>query len=228
MLVVGGSPSNDTIAVAPGSQPGTLAIVINGVKHNNIAAAAGTTFSRVKIYGGAGNDVLSVSLLVSLTSELYAGSGNDVLLGGGGNNILVGGTGHSVLTGGLGRNILIGGSTGGDVLIGGLGDNLEIAGSTAWDQNALALESIMAEWASSDSYATRVADITGVTSNPAFNNGKNGQYFLNKSTVQAAASLDILNGGLLSRDWFFAELTGPLNQRDIILFLQSNETVTKL
>jgi len=228
VLVVGGSPSNETIAVAPGSRPGTLALIINGVKQDNIAAAAGTTFDRVRIYGGAGNDVLRVSLFLTLTSELYAGSGNDILLGGGGNNILVGGTGHSILAGGLGRNILIGGSAGGDVLIGGLGDNLQIAGSTAWDQNAPALDSIMAEWASNDSYATRVADIMGTTSNPGFNQRQNGQYFLNTSTVHADASPDVLIGGLLSRDWFFADLTRPFSKRDIILDRHSNETVTEL
>jgi type VI protein secretion system component Hcp len=228
VLLVGGSPNSETIVVAPGSQPDTLALIINGVKQDNIAAAAGTTFSRVRIYGGVGNDVLQVSPLLTLTSELYAGSGNDVLLGGGGNNILVGGTGHSILTGGLGRNILIGGSAGGDVLIGGLGDNLQIAGSTAWDQNTLALDSIMAEWASKDSYATRIADIMGTTSNPAFSQRQNGQYFLNASTVHVAASPDLLIGGLLSQDWFFADLTGPINQRDLLLDRYSNETVTEL
>jgi len=228
VLVVGGSPANETIAVAPGSRPGTLALLINGVKQDNIATAAGTTFSRVRIYGGAGNDVLRVSLLLILSSELYAGSGNDILLGGGGNNILVGGTGHSILTGGLGRNIIIGGSAGGDLLIGGLGDNLQIAGSTAWDQNALALDSIMAEWASNDSYATRVADIMGTSSNLGFDQRQNGQYFLNTSTVHADASPDVLIGGLWSRDWFFADLTRPANKRDIILDRHSNETVTEL
>jgi hypothetical protein len=182
----------------------------------------------VRIYGGAGNDLLQVSPLLTLVGELYADSGNDVLLGGGGNNILVGGTGHSILTGGLGRNLLIGGSAGGDVLIGGLGDNLQIAGSTAWDQNALALDSIMAEWASSDSYATRVADLMGNTSNPAFNQRQNGQYFLNTSTVHADASPDVLTGGLLSQDWFFADLARAVNQQDVILDRHTNETVTEL
>jgi hypothetical protein len=228
VLVVGGSPNSETIIVAPGSKRGTLALIINGVKQDNIAAAAGTTFSRVRIYGGAGNDLLQVSPLLTLVGELYADSGNDVLLGGGGNNILVGGTGHSILSGGLGRNILIGGSAGGDVLIGGLGDNLQIAGSTTWDQNTLALDSIMAEWASSDSYATRVADLMGTASNPAFNQRQNGQYFLNTSTVYADASPDVLIGGLLSRDWFFADLVRAVNQRDVILDRHTNEIVNEL
>jgi hypothetical protein len=228
VLVVGGSSSDESIIVAPGSRHGTLALIINCVKQDNIAAPAGTVFSRVRIYGGAGNDLLQVSPLLTLVGELYADSGNDVLLGGGGNNILVGGTGHSVLTGGLGRNLLIGGSAGGDVLIGGLDDNLQIAGSTAWDQNTLALDSIMAEWASSDSYATRVADLMGTASSPAFNQRQNGQYFLNATTVYADASPDVLTGGLLSRDWFFADLTRAVNQRDVILNRHANETVTEL
>jgi hypothetical protein len=72
-----------------------------------------------------------------------------------------------------------------------------------------------------------VANLMG-TSNAAFNQRQNGQYFLNASTVYADASPDVLIGGLLSRDWFFADLIRAVNHRDVILDRHANEIVTEL
>src|SRR5262249_56436064 len=54
-----------------------------------------------------------------------------------------------------------------------------IAGWTWYEYNETALAAIMAEWTSSDSLATRVADLSDDTSSPYFTaNRLNGNYFL--------------------------------------------------
>jgi uncharacterized repeat protein (TIGR03803 family) len=227
VLIVLGGPTNATIAVIPGSVPGTLAVILDGAAQDNIAPLSSTSFDRVRVYSGSsssGGDFLAVSSALTLTAELYAGSGNDTLQGGGGNNILVGGAGQDTLIGGLGRNVLIGGSSGGDELEGGAGDNLEIAGSTDFDQNPLALDLIMAEWASSDEYAIRMANLMGVDIG-GLGQRLNGPYFLNTSTVHADASPDLLIGGL-SRDLFFAHVIG--NPSDIVVRFRADDVVIEI
>jgi hypothetical protein len=220
LLEVVGTSGGDTIQINPGTAAGTLQATINNVTSPNISPLSGTSFSAVAVYGGDGNDWLQISSSVTVLGELFAGGGNDVLIGGGGNNILVSGGGGGFLIGGTGRNIMIGG-TGGAFLDGGTGDNLEIAGTTNYDGNQLALESIMAEWASADSYTTRVNDILGV-SNPSFAQRSNGNYFFNTSTVQGDTSGEYLVGGP-GQDWFFANLA-----RDTISNQTSGEVVTPI
>ena len=79
----------------------------------------------------------------------------DVLTGDNADNVLVGGAGNDVLAGGSGRNILIGGA-GADAIVGGVADDVLIGGPTLYDGNFTALDSILAEWASVDTYANRV------------------------------------------------------------------------
>ncbi|HEX5472602.1 MAG TPA: hypothetical protein VFW73_11985, partial [Lacipirellulaceae bacterium] len=93
-------------------------------------------------------------------TTILGGTGNDVLVGGSGNNILVGGDGSDVIVGGNGRDLVIGG-TGSDVLTGGGGDDILIDGYTSHDNDTTALDAIMAEWTSADSFSTRVANLTG-------------------------------------------------------------------
>ena len=84
----------------------------------------------------------------------------------------------------------------------------------------------MAEWASGHNYSTRVNNILGVA-NPMFSQRLNGQNFLNSTTVHQDKSPEILIGGP-GRDWFFANLMGPLVQQDLIFRRKSNETVTQI
>jgi hypothetical protein len=140
------------------------------------------------------------------TDTLLGGSGNDSLDGGSGDNILVGGRGKNTLSvGGAGRNLLIGGA-GTSALLGGGGDDLLIAGTTRFTTrsiNLLALNAIMAEWTSTDSYAVRIACLTGTLAN-----GRNGTVVLSPATVSTAGhvGLDTVTGGLGS-DWFFDQPT---------------------
>jgi Ca2+-binding RTX toxin-like protein len=148
------------------------------------------------LQGGAGNDTL------------IAGTGTDNLNGGGGNNVLLGGGGSDTLAGGgSGRNLLIGG-TGTDLLTGGTGDDLLIAGKTNFDsqtrtENFAAVNAIMAEWTSKDSYGVRVARLTGTQPG-----GKNGATRLTSATVFSSADTtvqpDTLTGGL-GADWFLCK-----------------------
>jgi Ca2+-binding RTX toxin-like protein len=108
--------------------------------------------------------------------------------------------------GGPGRDILIGGA-GNDVLLGwGKGDIL-IGGSTAFDANATALDSLMAEWNSAHDYATRVANLSGNTAGPNFANRLNGNCFLTQTgpnaTVADDGARDWLFGGR-GQNWFLA------------------------
>jgi Ca2+-binding RTX toxin-like protein len=178
------------------------------------------------LFGEAGNDVLAGNLGDDLllggdnndtldggggNDHLYGQAGNDTLIGGLGNNILVGGDGNDKIVAKFGRNILIGG-TGADQLIGNANDDILIAGSTAHDEDDDALQAILNEWASSDSYDTRLAYIqTG--------GGTNGAFLLNSSNVFDDGSVDTLvgDGG---RDWFFAGVHDKIKDR------RSNEATT--
>jgi hypothetical protein len=107
-----------------------------------------------------------------------------VLTGGQGRDLLIGGTGAATLNAGVGDDILIGGWTNYDL------------GSTGmtYDQKLAALEAIMAEWGSTDSYATRLSDLGSLlNTNTVHDNIANG-----------VDIVDQLHGNASANDWFFA------------------------
>jgi Ca2+-binding RTX toxin-like protein len=113
------------------------------------------------INAGGGNDVISARGMTSGPRLLFdGGRGDDRLEGSAGADVLVGGEGEDILEAGAGRNLLIGGA-GSDRLLGGTGDDLLIGGTTTHDDDLGALSAIMDEWGSADSYALRVAKLTG-------------------------------------------------------------------
>ena len=111
-----------------------------------------------------------------------AAAGPDVLLGGPGNDFLHAGNGRDLLIGGTGKDFLFGNGKG-DILIGG---------ETTHDDNPADLLAILAEWNSSDSYATRINKLRNGT----------GVAALNSSTVIDDGVADGLFGGA-GQDWFF-------------------------
>jgi hypothetical protein len=128
---------------------------------------------------------------------LFAGDGEDTNFdGGGGPTVAVGGTGGVTLEGGSGRSILIAGAGGGH-LIGGSEDNILIGGYTAYDNNLAALQAILAEWNSADSFAARVTALSG---------------YFNTGTVFDNDVADRLQGGG-DQNWFFADLSGSDHDR---------------
>jgi hypothetical protein len=129
----------------------------------------------------------------------------NILIGGSGTNTITGGSGHSILIADKGPSTITGGSGGssggGDILIGG---------TTSYDTmtaaNEAALMSILAEWQSTDSYATRFSDIDTGTGG-----GLNGSNKLNwGKTVLDNGKANTLTAqaGTAVADWFFAN-TAP-------------------
>ena len=80
-------------------------------------------------------------------------------------------------------DLLIGG-LGADLLLAAGGEDILIGGTTAHDADYTALQTILSEWNSSESYATRVINISGGYTGP----------LLNTSTVFDDGSVDGLRG----------------------------------
>jgi Ca2+-binding RTX toxin-like protein len=205
MLVVGGGTGADVISISNGGS-GNLQVSVNGTPQGTFATAG-----RVVVYGGDGNDDLTVDGSIGNSAWLHGGGGNDRIKGGGGDDVLLGGEGADLLVGGNNRDLMIGGS-GADRLVGNAGDDILLAGFTAFDFNDLALHSIQAEWTSTRDYATRVANIQGTGSGPR----NNGNYFFTVDGPSATAfddgAEDLLTGSA-GTDWFFANLeTGVLDR----------------
>jgi hypothetical protein len=148
---------------------------------------------------------------VSKIADVRGGQGNNTLRGNGG-NILIGGGGLNVLvdaytgSAAAGRSLLIGGSGTSNLTAGAAGDIL-IAGSTSFNAssgaNDVALQRILAEWRSADSYLLRFQRIEGQATG-----GLNGTSTLVwGQTVQDNDKASVLNGGA-SLDWFFANFPG--------------------
>jgi putative intracellular protease/amidase len=81
----------------------------------------------IKVFGGAGNDIIGVDPRVKLRVELYGEGGNDLLVGGSGRDVLIGGDGNDYLMGLDGDDLLFGGN-GHDVQCGGAGNDLMLGG----------------------------------------------------------------------------------------------------
>jgi hypothetical protein len=132
--------------------------------------------------------------------DVRGGQGGNTLTGNAQGNILIGGAGADTITGGPGRNILIG-DKGADTITAGAGDTILIGGYTDYDSSSLAhdqaLESILAEWQSSNPYALRISHIK-------FGGGLNGPNLLAWGvTVHDDGSANTLIDGA-GMDWFFA------------------------
>jgi RTX calcium-binding nonapeptide repeat (4 copies) len=168
----------------------------------NLLSGTATGLARISrlqnVTGGAGNDILIGN---ELANTLIGNGGNDILLGLGGNDRLYGGVGRDIVIGGLGA----------DLLDGGAGDDILSGGYTAYDTqfsngvaqhkiDLVALNAVMAEWTSSDSYNVRVGAIkTGI--------GPISQYRFDPTTVHEDAASDTLTGGD-GQDWFLVPKTG--------------------
>jgi hypothetical protein len=146
----------------------------------------------------------SVAGAVSNIQDVHGGNGGNTLVGDSQGNILIGGTGKDTITGGTGASILIG-DKGADQIRGGSGGDILIGDATTFDAmttaNEAALMSILAEWQSSASYATRFHDIDTGTGG-----GLNGTAKLNfGTTVKDDGAGDTVTAAASSKalDWFF-------------------------
>ncbi|HEY2413809.1 MAG TPA: right-handed parallel beta-helix repeat-containing protein [Pirellulaceae bacterium] len=225
---VDGGDGNDTIVTGRGNDQVTGGngndVIVGGSGNDALCGdngndvITGGTGNDV-LFGEAGNDVLNGGLGDDLllggdgndtldgavgNDHLYGQAGNDTLIGGLGNNVLVGGDGNDTLIARYGRNILIGGN-GADKLVGNAGDDILIGGTTAYDENDQALQSLLNEWSSSDSYNTRVNFLRN-------GGGANGAFTLNGGTVFDDGAADTLTGSA-GQDWFFTGIRDKIKDK---------------
>ena len=172
-----------------------------------------------RMRGGRGDDMLR------------GGADNDRMNGGRGHDMMIGMEGDDVMVGGRGRDIMIGGD-GADRMIGdrrdsdshhngshnqnagdrngkGRHQDIVIGGTTDYDVDDEALQAILAEWTSRQSYKVRVANLRdGSGSTSALNQ----DFFLDSFTVQDDGIADRIRGGR-GLDWFFASEDGPTQDK---------------
>jgi hypothetical protein len=229
-LAVGGTPGNDVILLSPADTTGDINVNYNGTTLGNFKPSG-----HILVYGQSGNDIIQLksnkigttTYYITVPAFLYGGAtGNDILdaRGSRANNVLTGGGGRNLLYGGQGRDLLIAGR-GASLLIAGSGDDILMGGwtnydlsssTTTYDKKLAALEAIMAEWGSADSYTTRVNDLES-------GGGLNGAALLNASTVHDNALVDMLLGTPGSGfDWFLA---GPT---DRVMLKKTGEVQTTI
>ncbi len=222
-LFVGGTAASSHIEVT--LSKGQITVDLHDGNTPTTTPLAG--LSALVVYGQADNEHIQVDNGLTLPAFLFGGNGSNVHIeGGGGPTVEVGGTGgNNHLQGGSGRNLLIAGPGGGH-LEGNDDSDILIGGTTSYDYNLLALEAILEEWNSTDSYLQRVADLqnapvsmSGQIVNP--NGSYTAHYYLSAATVLDDGVSDHLEGddGL---DWFFASLTATKKDK---VDLQSGEVL---
>lgn len=131
VVVVQGTRRSDSIVVAlDGADSAKLDVTVNGKQVGQFTL---TDVMGVKVFGGNGNDRVTIQNTLDLPSTLVGGNGKDTLNGGAGDDMLEGDNGKDALSGGGGADALFGGrgndriagGDGGDVLSGGKdADNL--------------------------------------------------------------------------------------------------------
>lgn len=186
-LLVGGTPGNDRIVVNPGGA-GAVQVIVNGQRFDGYSPTG-----HVVVYGYAGDDSLQIAGGVTVPAEVYGGDGNDTIKGGNIANILVGGAGNDQILGGNARDLIIGGA-GADSINGNAQDDVLVASSTIYDGSRSSLNAIMAEWTSTNSYATRVLHLT-LGSTGAGDIALNGDVKLNNAALDDDHAVDSLTGG---------------------------------
>ncbi len=182
----------------------TLTGVINGGGDNWLDYSAYSTAVAVNLTLDTATGTLGVANIENVrggqsTNDLTGDAQGGITQG----NILIGGIAANTITGGDGKNILIGGA-GEASVTGNSGNDILIGGITNYDSSSLAndiaLESIMTEWQSSDSYSTRIAKIKmGVGSGSV-------DKLVWGSTVSDNGFANTLSGadGPTGLNWFFA------------------------
>jgi uncharacterized repeat protein (TIGR01451 family) len=217
-LKIVGTGSGEKIEVLKsGSTQGKATVKINGTSKGTFNFTG-----HIVVYGGAGNDTISIDTAITRSAFIFAEGGNDVVNGGGGADVAVGGTGNDKLSGRGGRDILFGGS-GADTGSGGDGDDILLAGKSDYDSSIPNLAKLQKEWIRTDkTYAQRVTDIKN-------GGGLNGTVKLTKSTADSTiGSIDNLTGDA-NNDLFFANLVAAVGKpKDVIMDKTGTETAVDL
>jgi hypothetical protein len=136
---------------------GNLSGQIDGGSGTNwLVYATLTTSVQVNLTAGIASHVAGG--VQNLEDIIGSAVGGDSMEGAAMGSILVGHGSRNSLIGGAGRNLLIGGY-GTNLLEAGKSDDLIVAGETTFNDNIAALDQILAEWQSADSYAVRISDL---------------------------------------------------------------------
>ena len=192
---------------------------LSGITTANLTATATSGTPSYIVDSSAFTGVTNLTAGGTVNAILFGGSANGSTLSatGSGNDVLIGGSGKDTLTDtGTGYNILIGGR-GVDTLTGN-GNDILISGTTSYDSNTsaniAALDAILAEWSSSDSYSPRISKIMSGL-------GPGGTDALNSSTCQSDGVANTVSDGAspTQNNWFI------VNSKDKVT-KQSNETET--
>ena len=128
ILLVGGTPEGDLLEItkAPRDMM-TLSLKVKGSAEPAVKQDFDILLiSRIELFGGLGDDTISIAPALLIPALLDGGAGRDELNGGGANDHLIGGFGDDKLNGGAGADVLNGG-IGTDILRGGDDDDFLIA-----------------------------------------------------------------------------------------------------
>lgn len=179
-----------------------IALSLAGMTTANLTTTAAGGSPSYIVDASAFTGVTNLSAGGVVNAFLFGGSGIGSTLSatGTGNDVLIGGSGKTTLTdSGTGSNILIGGP-GVDTLTGN-GNDILITGTTSYDSdrsaNIAALDAILAEWSSSDSYSLRISKIMSGL-------GAGGTDALNASTCLSDGVANSVSDGPAStqNNWF--------------------------
>jgi Ca2+-binding RTX toxin-like protein len=158
-----------------------------------------------KVWGGSGDDIV------------ITGNGRDWINGQGGDDVLSAGDDTDILLDSSGDNILIGGG-GADRLLRGSGGNILIGGTTDYDDDAIALQTLLDEWSSSNPYLDRIANIRVGAGH------LRGIRFEANQTVRDDDARDLLFGSA-GADWYFADLDRADRDDDQLVSRRPDEEV---
>lgn len=223
-LIYGGTTGDDVYLVLnQGNMAAIYKMMDNGSWVYSLDIVEGVT-GNVRVYGQGGNDCLHAGWLNGKSVKLYGGAGNDVLVGsalndsldgGDGNDVLTGVAGNDNLLGGNGADVLIGG-LGADILQGGVGSDLFITGQTTYDLDSNFWYFVQANWSAPTAYQTKVNNFSARGTQPM------SYVFLPQASLLNDAAVDQIVGGS-DQDWMLYDFS-----QDVVNDLATDEVKTNL
>lgn len=206
ILLIGATSGADTIAIAPDSDTGGFKVTSgqNQLWKDKFSGL-------VQIYGGGGNDTITIDPSLDKGFELFGGDGNDSITGGKSDDTIHGDAGADLLAGGAGDDFIDGGDGDEKVVKASDGTVTTNAGIDGGDGNDILLGG-----AGDDS-------ITGGNGNDLIIGGQSTSFGTTGDTANGGAGNDILMGA------YPASTTGgladPANLKSILAeWLRTDES----
>ncbi|NBU76943.1 MAG: hypothetical protein EBS30_17290, partial [Planctomycetes bacterium] len=140
-LTIQGTDNADTVLVRPSGTSTTTYLVTLGGATQTVTGITG----KVLVFGFAGNDSITLET-VKIATQVDAGDGNDIVVGGSAADIIFGGNGADLLIGGLGA----------DTISGDAGTDILVDGAVALTQAGDTLVKVLATWTSVVSPTTAI------------------------------------------------------------------------